>query len=71
VTAPTAVCAPCRRGSHQHDRHTGRVPGTVAGADAAPASSSRATWAAGAACKVVLPVEGRAPGCCPTCGQAV
>ena len=29
-----AVCRRCRAGQHDHDRHTGKVPGSTPGADA-------------------------------------
>lgn len=68
------LCGPCSRGNHPHDRHTGKVPGTLAGQDAGcpmleePRDDGAHRRAC--ACAVVLPPTGQAARStrhCPTC----
>ena len=62
------VCRSCAAGNHQHDRHTGGIPGHPAGTDGGcPNAVDRKGWQP-CQCRVVLPP--RPVGACPTCGRA-
>lgn len=61
------VCASCRTGSHQHDRHTGLAPGTRRGDDAGCPNSVGGDPSRDCECAVVLAPIGGGRRHCETC----